>query len=130
MSADPKVEDVTRADGSEVTREALATAAQGSETKGATAPLESERELLIQPLPWTAAETADMWGAYDPNGFCVLHGVLEDEARFIVTAVNSHHDLLAALKALRKECDPLFWAGLPLIMQVDAAIQKAEGHVS
>ena len=54
-----------------------------------------------------------------------------DDALFIVKAVNSHADLLAALKAIRTqlgEMNGLCWeeSKLRLIVFTDAAIAKAE----
>lgn len=114
-----------------------ATAAQGSETKGTTAPLHSM-------LPWCAV--ADMRTA----GGDVLHAIYSKgddhniaelahigDAYFIVTACNAHYDLLEALKRLFEDYKRLADSGdagrwaledTNVGKQALAAIQKAEAQ--
>jgi hypothetical protein len=93
-------------------------------------------EPLIQQLPWHVRDDGDeLASVIDENDFCVFTGVTLDEAHFIVRAVNSHEELVAALKAilevLRVEAP-----GTPLNnqkydgigIQAYAALAKAEGR--
>lgn len=102
------------------------------------------------PLPWSVeyrdGRAASMYGHHvrthansrpgitdGRDAICDVRGASDAEARanarFIVTACNAHHDLIAALKAVRGAVDPYARAQLSsdLIEQVDAALAKAEG---
>lgn len=51
-----------------------------------------EKELMIQPLPWWASahdDGRDLWAVIDAQGIPVFVGVTQDEAEFIVKAVNT-----------------------------------------
>jgi hypothetical protein len=92
--------------------------------------------LLIQPLPWHAAHHGDgMWAVYDSNDIIECSGLLRDEAEFIVTACNSHHDLVAALKECSFRLGCLVAAmgdfteiNAAALDAAQAAIAKAEGR--
>jgi hypothetical protein len=83
--------------------------------------------LLIQPLPWRAEWRLDLAAVIDCQGVAVLGGVTRDEANFIVTACNSHYDLLACCK-LALEVHPDADERERRRDIVRAAIARAEGR--
>lgn len=84
------------------------------------------------PTPWTTFQSQGENGAItDGNGNVIAEGLTEENAAFIVRAVNSHEALLEAAKVL---VNSIKWSGdinqvnlAPKISVLRAAIAKAEG---
>lgn len=87
-------------------------------------------------LPWRRGQQGNMRiyaaDGRDPHSGCIADVLRPGYVEFIVRAVNSHHDLLAALKAIVKGYDgPTVDIGTAVAAAIPAAraaILKAEGQ--
>lgn len=91
----------------------------------------------ISPLPWscyesTLSKNGNLWFVIADSERRVAETYSEAHARFIVTACNAHHDLLAALKnalvELEVNGDSIGAVVDVLESEGRAAIAKAEGR--